>query len=93
MQLNQSPHLIESLTDGITPYHYTALKSAISKMGPDGKELIRIVFDSPTGLYDWTASQVAISPHHLKLYLKEIGWSKSKIIRGFASIKRMLDEI
>lgn len=93
MQPNQSPHLIEALTDGITPYHYTALKSAISKMSPDGKELVKIVFNSPTGLYDWTASNVSISPHHLKLYLKEIGWSKSKIIRGFASVQKMLNEI
>lgn len=93
MQPNTSPHLVDSLTDGITPYHYTALKSAISKMHSDGKELVKIVFDSPAGAYDWTASTVSISPNHLKLYLKEIGWSKSKIIRGFASVKKMLNEI
>ena len=93
MELSSSAHLVEALTDGITPYHYTALKSAISGMKPEGKELVKIVFDSPAGMYDWAASQVSARPQLLKLYLKEIGWSKSKIIRGFASVKKMLDEI
>ena len=93
MQPNSSAHLVEALTNNITPYHYTALKSAISKMKPEGKELVKIVFDSPVGMYDWAASQVSAKPQLLKLYLKEIGWSKSKIIRGFACVKKMLDEI
>jgi hypothetical protein len=62
-------------------------------MKPEGKELVAIVFNSPAGIYDWSATQISARPANLKLYLKEIGWSKSKIIRGFASVKKMLDEI
>jgi hypothetical protein len=93
VQSNSSAHLVEALTDNITPYHYTALKSAMSKMIPEGKEIVKIVLDSPAELYDWSAAKIAVRPHLLKLYLKEIGWSNSKIVRGFASVKKMLDEI
>ena len=93
MQSNSSAHLIEAITDHITPYHYISLKSAISKMRPEGKELVQIVFNSPAGMYDWSATQISAKPNHLKLYLKEIGWSSKKINTGFASVKKMLDEI
>jgi hypothetical protein len=62
-------------------------------MRPEGKELVKIVFNSPAGMYDWTAPQVSAKPHNLKLYLKEIGWSWRRIEQGFASVKKMLDEI
>ena len=85
--------LMEIFTDHITPYHYTALNSAISHMLPAGRELIKIVLKSPAEMYDFTSPTITLKPHNLKLYLREIGWSTRKINQSFASIRKMLDEI
>ena len=87
------PSIVETLTDNITPYQYVSLRNAISHLSPTGKALIKIILNSPEGIYDWTASEVGVKSHHLKAYLREIGWGERKINFGFKSIKKMLDEI
>jgi mitochondrial fission protein ELM1 len=69
------------------------LQSAISHLRPEGREIVAIVLSGPAEMYDWSAPQITPKSHHLKLYLKALGWSDKKIKSGFNDIKRMLQEI
>jgi hypothetical protein len=85
--------LVEALTDHLTPYHHIKLKSAVDKLDEEGKELIKIICDSPIAMFDWTGNTVTTKSTHIRLYLREIGWSRKKINTAFNSVKQMIKEM